>query len=208
LFDLEIVKCFSNLHLVDTITNFIGDLLQKIKESRANQSYFSEEQIIEWFCQICLAVQHLHENRIIHRDIKVHNVFLTSSGFVKLGDFGISKQLEHSTDLSQTQIGTPLYLPPEMVKSSTSSSKSDIWMLGCLLHELCSLEKPFKGEAFLQVAHQIIKEDPAPIPQHYSAFLHKLHQSLLEKEQEKRPSIHSILALPEIQKGVIFHLLT
>jgi len=179
-----------------------GDLLQKIKEAKANQSYFSEEQIIEWFCQICLAVQHLHENRIIHRDIKVHNIFLTSSGFVKLGDFGISKQLEHSTDLSQTQIGTPLYLSPEMVKSSTSSYKSDVWMLGCLLHELCSLEKPFKGKEFLQVAHQIIQNDPDPIPQHYSLFLHKLHQSLLEKEQEKRPSIHSILALPEIQRGV------
>ncbi len=117
---------------------------------------------MEWFCQICLAVQHLHDNRIIHRDIKVHNIFLTSSGLVnkffsekfsqilkvKLGDFGISKQLENSSDLSQTQIGTPLYLTPEMVMSSTSSNKSDIWMLGCLLHELCSLEKPFKGESF------------------------------------------------------------
>ena len=74
----------------------IGDLQQKIKEARANDSHFSEEQvsflrgqipliqfqILEWFCQICLAVQHLHDNRIIHRDIKVHNIFLTSSGLV------------------------------------------------------------------------------------------------------------------------------
>jgi len=63
-----------------------------------------------------------------------------------LGDFGISKQLENTGDLGTTWLGTPFYVSPEMLSHSISSFKSDIWMLGCLLHELCSLEKPFPGE--------------------------------------------------------------
>ena len=119
----------------------------------------NRKKILEWFIQLCLAVKYLHDSRIIHRDIKVHNTFLTSEGIVrdlfekelklnkiKLGDFGISKQLDKTGELASTQIGTPFYLTPEMCSHSTSSHKSDIWMLGCILHELCSLEKPFSGD--------------------------------------------------------------
>ena len=69
---------------------------------------------------------------------------------IKLGDFGISKKLESTDEFASTSLGTPYYLSPEMCISSTYNHKSDIWMMGCLLHELCSLEKPFSGDS-LQV---------------------------------------------------------
>ena len=62
-----------------------------------------------------------------------------------MGDFGISKQLENSLDLAKTSLGTPFYLSPEICSNSKYDKKTDIWMLGCVLYELTTLEKPFKG---------------------------------------------------------------
>jgi len=180
-----------------------GDLQQKIKETQKEGMYFTEERILGWFTQICLAVQYLHDNRIIHRDIKVHNTFLTSEGIIKLGDFGISKQLEQTGDLASTQTGTPFYLTPEMCLQSTSSHKSDIWMLGCILHELCSLEKPFSGDNIPNVIHKIMQEKHSSAPEHFTTLVHDLIDKLLEKDPNKRPSIENILSIPEISQQVM-----
>jgi len=175
-----------------------GDLQSKVKETRMKGEYFCEDQIMEWFVQICLALKQLHDNHIIHRDIKIHNTFLTSNGLVKLGDFGISKQLENTGDLGTTWLGTPFYVSPEMLSHSISSFKSDIWMLGCLLHELCSLEKPFPGENIHAIITKIMHENYTAVPDHYSPFLMELISKLLDKNPEKRPSIQEVLELPEI----------
>ena len=89
----------------------------------------------------------MHEQQIIHRDIKIQNIFLTSQGIVKLGDFGIAKVLESPDQLANTSLGTPYYLSPEICQSSKYNYKTDIWMLGCTLHELCTLERPFQAES-------------------------------------------------------------
>ena len=70
------------------------------------------------FVQIVLSLKHVHSANILHRDLKSQNIFLTSNGMVKLGDFGIAKVLESSNDQAQTQIGTPYYLSPEICESS------------------------------------------------------------------------------------------
>ena len=62
-----------------------------------------------------------------------------------MGDFGISKQLDDKSELAQTSLGTPYYLAPEICNSQSYTNKVDIWMLGCTIHELCSLQKPFNG---------------------------------------------------------------
>lgn len=62
------------------------------------------------FIQMCLALNYIHEEKILHRDIKPNNVFLTQQGIVKLGDFGVAKHLSNSLDAAQTQIGTPFYM--------------------------------------------------------------------------------------------------
>lgn len=66
-----------------------GDLQSRIIKQRQKKQYFPEEQIIDWFLQICLALKHIHDRQILHRDIKAQNIFLTSKNEVKLGDFGI-----------------------------------------------------------------------------------------------------------------------
>lgn len=89
-----------------------GDLSQKIKEMKNKGGVFPESQILVWFTQVCLAIQHVHEKKIIHRDIKSQNIFLTKDGNVKLGDFGIAKPLQMTLEKRNSVIGTPYYMSP------------------------------------------------------------------------------------------------
>ncbi len=100
-----------------------------------------------WFAQLCLGVKHIHSKKVIHRDIKLQNVLLTSKDEIKLGDFGISKLLESTGDFAKTSLGTPYYLSPEICSGKEYNTKTDVWMLGCLLYELCALRKPFEGDS-------------------------------------------------------------
>lgn len=116
-----------------------GDLAAVIKERKEANKPFSEDELMQWFVQLCLALKHIHENRILHRDLKASNVFLTARNCVKLGDFGISKVLEGTLEAAMTVVGTPYYMSPEVCQSKPYTLKSDIWALGCLLYEMCTL---------------------------------------------------------------------
>jgi serine/threonine protein kinase len=83
----------------------------------------------------------------LHRDLKSQNIFLTKSNQVKIGDFGISKVLENTSDFAKTSLGTPYYLSPEICMGQKYDYKSDAWMLGCILYEMCTLKKPFEGDS-------------------------------------------------------------
>uniref|UniRef100_A0A8C3KX27 NIMA related kinase 3 n=1 Tax=Calidris pygmaea TaxID=425635 RepID=A0A8C3KX27_9CHAR len=84
-----------------------GDLMQKIKHQGG--SLFPEDTILHWFVQMCLGVKHIHDKRVLHRDIKSKNVFLTQSGKVKLGDFGSARLLAQYVDISTDLSGVKFY---------------------------------------------------------------------------------------------------
>ena len=69
------------------------------------------------FAQMVLAIQHVHKKKILHRDLKSGNVFLTKAGIVKIGDFGIARELNETSDFAATVVGTPYYLSPEIVQA-------------------------------------------------------------------------------------------
>lgn len=110
-----------------------GDLAKQIKQA---VQPFSENLILNWFTQLCLAVKHCHDKKIIHRDIKTSNVFLMKDGVIKLGDFGIAKILSVTTPCAKSIVGTPYYMAPEMFESQPYSFKGDIWSLGVVLYEV------------------------------------------------------------------------
>lgn len=81
-----------------------------IKYRAQTNDLLDEKVILNWFLQICLALDCIHRQKILHRDIKSSNIFLTSNGTVKLGDFGISKVLENTQAKALTSVGTPYYM--------------------------------------------------------------------------------------------------
>lgn len=101
--------------------------------------------MLNWFTQICLAIKHTHDKKILHRDLKSQNIFLTKRGILKLGDFGIARVLSNTKSRAKTVVGTPYYLSPEIIRNEGYSFKSDIWSLGVLLYEIAALQPPFNA---------------------------------------------------------------
>ena len=132
--------------------------------------------------------------------MKSQNVFLTSNGTLKLGDFGISKVLESTMDKAETMVGTPYYMSPEMYENNPYTHKSDIWALGCILYELCTLKRAFHADNIVSLVFKIIKEDIKPIPKHYSSDLAKFVKKILDKNPKVRPSMTQIFKEPIIRK--------
>jgi len=133
-----------------------GDLAQQITAKRG-KDHFKENFILDIFVQICLGVKHIHDRKVLHRDLKSQNVFLTKSNIVKLGDFGIAKMLTCTNQMVKTMVGTPYYLSPEIVEGKRYNFKSDIWSLGVLLYEMCTLKPPFDANSLQQLAKKIAK---------------------------------------------------
>ena len=181
-----------------------GDLSQKIQKQ--GKRLFSEEEILHYFTQIALALKYMHDRKILHRDLKGQNVFLCKDGKVKLGDFGIAKVLDCTAQLCQTQIGTPYYLSPEICEGKKYSSKTDIWSLGCILYELCTLKHPFDATNMNALLACIIRGRYAPISTQYSSELRGLVAKMLTKDPKARPSINAIVNMPIIKNRLVNYL--
>ncbi|KAK7938693.1 hypothetical protein WMY93_002019 [Mugilogobius chulae] len=182
-----------------------GDLMKKITTQRGVA--FTEEQILDWFVQICLGLKHIHDKKILHRDIKTQNIFLTSRGTkVKLGDFGIARMLNNTMELARTCVGTPYYLSPEICENRPYNNKTDIWSLGCVLYELCMLRHPFEGSSLRQLVSKICRGRYSPVIPRYSYELRLLITQLFKVNPRDRPSVSSVLKRPFLDKHLSKHL--
>ena len=173
-----------------------GDLSQLIKSHKDSRSFFPEEQVSVWMVQLLSALKYLEEKRVIHRDIKSSNVYLTNDGNLKLGDFGIAKMLSCTSDVARTVVGTPYYMSPEVCENKPYSCKSDIWSLGCLFYELAALRHPFTGNSFLALVMSILKEEPQQLPVLYSEEFRGIVAKMLSKDAKVRSSASEILQNP------------
>ncbi|CAD8199171.1 unnamed protein product [Paramecium pentaurelia] len=169
-----------------------GDLQKLLKDYKEKRKFMQEETIWEMSKELSSALQHLHENNIIHRDIKTLNVFLTKDKRVKLGDLGVSKIFNSDTALQGTRVGTPLYLSPELVQHQPYDYKVDIWALGCVVFYMAALEPPFQGENLIALGYSIVNRAPKALPPQYSTRLSQFIWKLLEKIPALRPSIQEV----------------
>ncbi len=154
---------------------------------------YSESQILDWFVQMALAIKHIHDRKILHRDLKTQNIFMTQTGQIKIGDFGIARVLQHTYDCAQTAIGTPYYLSPEICQEKPYNQKSDIWSLGCILYEMVTLRHAFDANSMKGLVLKILRGTYPPIPSTYSQNLKDVIADMLIKDPLKRPSMRKIL---------------
>ena len=200
----KLLKRFDHANIVQHVEQFIeggtlcivmelaedGDLHERLKRQRGK--LLSENAILDWFVQICLAMQHVHTQHVLHRDLKTQNIFL-SGKTIKVGDFGVSRVLANTNAMAHTKIGTPYYLPPEICLGKRYDNKADIWSMGVVLYELTTLRHPFTGNSIGELTRKIARGKFAPPPSHFSADLRQLINDMLTLDPTKRPNVNDIL---------------
>jgi non-specific serine/threonine protein kinase len=155
-------------------------------------------QALGWIELVARGLKAAHEKNIIHRDIKPHNIMLTSDGQLKIMDFGLAK-LRNSASITKTgtSLGTLAYMAPEQAQGLPADHRSDIWSLGVVAYEMLTGELPFKAEHEAGITYLIVNETPTPVSALDLKIPHRvdaLVARMMEKDPAKRfASIDEIL---------------
>ena len=171
-----------------------GDLYSLLHMVKKKKVYVNEEIIWDIAYQCLLGLEYLHSQNIIHRDIKLLNIFMSKNKSVKIGDMGMAKILSNK-EMKLSRVGTPLYLAPELVRKEKYDYKADIWSLGCSLYHLARTIPPFNDENLIRLGQAIVNENPATLPSCYSNQLNNFINKLMTKDKKLRPSATEALQL-------------
>ena len=184
---------------LDIVMEYVGggDLASKVSQCAKRRLLINEQTIWKYFCQTLLGLKALHSMKIIHRDIKSANLFLSEDfETIKLGDLNVAKIAKN--DLASTQIGTPYYLAPEIWKNEIYSYKCDVFSLGCVLYEMAALKVPFEGNSLQDLYKKITRGIITKIPKEYSEDLYSIIKLCLTTDPKQRPTVLQLIANPII----------
>lgn len=164
---------------------------KNLKEYMEEGHNFSDEELISILIQTCEGLQHAHERKIVHRDIKPDNISITSKGDVKITDFGIARMSTNNPMMSMTQDGTMLgtlgYISPEQLQDSRRvDHRADIFSLGAMMYELYTSQLPFDGGNLGATILKIVSEDPTP-PTRLNPDLDPRLEKIIMKALQKLP---------------------
>lgn len=208
--EVEVLKSMDHPYIVQYHDSFIedsflyivtdysegGDLAARIRVAREQKFYFSEKQVWKWFGQLVEALSYMHTKHIIHRDLKPSNIFMTKDGALQIGDFGFSKVLDCSEELTSSRVGTPYYIAPEICHGSPYDLKADAWSLGCIIYEIATLHRLFEADSLSSVMACILNKE-IPNISRCSPQLNNCIQKLLSRDPATRTSITELSQDPE-----------
>jgi NIMA (never in mitosis gene a)-related kinase len=209
----HIVRYFSTVCQADRlflVMEYVsgGDLKRAIESQKICGEPFEEKTIVEWIRQLLSALKYIHEQKILHRDVKPANIFLSGDWHtLKLGDFGLTKALGDDAEQAVTICGTPQYFSPELCMKAPYTSSADIWAAGCVLFELMFLEHPYRANSVMATMSNILAGRVCnPAMKAQTSFSAELHASLfwmLAADPAERPSASWLLARPPFDTPLV-----
>jgi serine/threonine protein kinase len=164
-----------------------------LKEVLRQRGKLPWREAVECAMQICAALAHAHSIGVIHRDLKPANLFLAEDGRVKVGDFGLARDLNNSRlTLDGQTVGTCRYMPPEQIGGEAKlSGATDLYAVGCILYEMIVGQTPFDGGTIVEIFESHLNDLPDPpktLAPDCPADLSQLVMRLLEKSPADRPA--------------------
>eukprot|EP00761_Pharyngomonas_kirbyi_P014910 gb/GECH01014941.1/.p1 GENE.gb/GECH01014941.1/~~gb/GECH01014941.1/.p1 ORF type:complete len:654 (+),score=134.41 gb/GECH01014941.1/:1-1962(+) len=171
---------------------------QSMMELLKKRKRFSEDETRFFMMQTLQGVKYMHDNRVIHRDLKLGNMFLGEGHKIKIGDFGLAAQLEHDGERKLTVCGTPNYIAPEIISGKNGHSyEVDIWSIGVILYTLLFGKPPFETDN-VKTTYRMIKTNQYNFPEHVrvSPEAKALIKRILTTHPEHRPNVDEIIQDP------------
>jgi len=166
---------------------------RSLMEMHKRRKAITEPETRYFMRQIVLACQYLHENKIIHRDLKLGNLFLNDDMELKIGDFGLATKVDFEGERKKTLCGTPNYIAPEVLNKKGHSYEVDVWSLGCILYTLLIGKPPFETSCLKDTYAKIKKNEFTIPPNKVSNQAKNLIQNLLQPDPNSRPTMSQIL---------------
>src|ERR1700730_8244019 len=145
-----------------------------------------KETLLSIFRQTAAALDYAHKKGIVHRDIKPANIMIHEDGTAKITDFGVAKIMSQQMTLAGTMMGTPSYMSPEQVQSTTITGGADQFSLAVIVYEALTGEKPFAAEYMPTLLYKTVREDPLP-PQRLNKTLDAQVETVLRRALAKLP---------------------
>uniref|UniRef100_A0A4W2E8U8 Serine/threonine-protein kinase PLK n=1 Tax=Bos indicus x Bos taurus TaxID=30522 RepID=A0A4W2E8U8_BOBOX len=165
---------------------------RSLLELHKRRKALTEPEARYYLRQIVLGCQYLHGNRVIHRDLKLGNLFLNEDLEVKIGDFGLATKVEYDGERKKTLCGTPNYIAPEVLSKKGHSFEVDVWSIGCIMYTLLVGKPPFETSC-LKETYLRIKNNEYSIPKHINPVASSLIKKMLQPDPTARPTIHELL---------------
>ncbi|KAJ0411259.1 hypothetical protein ATCC90586_004175 [Pythium insidiosum] len=186
----DTIKTRTHLYIVlEYMEN--GSLAQFMKKFGS----FSETLVAMYIAQVLRGLAYLHEQGVLHRDVKGANILTTKEGLVKLADFGVAVKL-NETQKSNSVVGSPYWMAPEVIEMSGWSFASDIWSVGCTIIELLTTKPPYFDLSPMQAMFRIVQDDHPPLPERISPAMHDFIMKCFMKEPRLRSSADELLMHP------------
>ncbi|EGD77160.1 PLK protein kinase [Salpingoeca rosetta] len=206
--EIQIHKSLRHKHVVDFHSFFEDEnnvyiLLelcpnQSMMELHKRRRALTEAEARYYLVQIVLATKYMHKRKVIHRDLKLGNLFLGSRMDVKVGDFGLATTVTYDGERKKTLCGTPNYIAPEILEGRQGHSfEVDVWSIGCILYTLLVGKPPFETRDIKTTYRKIRHNDyNIPAAAKVTSDAENLIRNLLHPEPTKRPSLDAILEHP------------
>lgn len=181
------------------VTEFAyGELFEIFQDDKC----LPEEEVRHIARQLTLALNYLHSQKIVHRDMKPQNVLVGADDTIKLCDFGFARVMSCQTTVLTSIKGTPLYMAPELVKEKPYDCTVDLWSLGVICYELFVGQPPFYTNSLISLIHLIV-ENPVSYPENMSPDFKSFLQGLLQKNPKQRLGWPHLLQHPFIQQAPV-----